>query len=272
MTDAQDTTRANIALWMGLADHYDSYRPQPPTALLDLLTQLAETTRPHLVVDIGSGSGLSTRVWAERAAAVIGVEPNVDMRRQAEERTAAQAHTAGISYDAGVSTQTGLPDDCADIVTISQALHWMEPEPTFAEVARILRPGGVFAAYDYDWPPLVQWETDQAFDEFMAGVDTRDRAFKGQNYAWPKHEHLGRIQASGRFRYAREAVLHSREDVDAARFIGLAMTNSAERLLRRGLATPEELELDGFTQRIEAIFGGRTLPWYVGYRVRIAVK
>jgi SAM-dependent methyltransferase len=38
------------------------------------------------------------------------------------------------------------------LVTCSQSLHWMEPEPTFAEVARILRRGGVFAAYDYDWP------------------------------------------------------------------------------------------------------------------------
>ena len=40
----------------------------------------------------------------------------------------------------------------ADIVTCSQSFHWMEPEPTLAEIARILRPGGVFAAYDYDWP------------------------------------------------------------------------------------------------------------------------
>jgi len=45
---------------------------------------------------------------------------------------------------------TDLPDGCADIVTCSQSLHWMVPESTFAEVARILRPGGVFATYDYD--------------------------------------------------------------------------------------------------------------------------
>ena len=35
-----------------------------------------------------------------------------------------------------------------------QALHWMEPAPTFGEVARLLRPGGVFAALDCDWPPV----------------------------------------------------------------------------------------------------------------------
>ena len=272
MTDAQDTTRSNIALWMGVADLYDFYRPQPPTVLLDLLTQLAETARPELVVDIGSGSGLSTRAWAGRAGAVIGVEPNADMRQQAEQRTAAQPNLSSISYREGVSTQTGLPDDCADIVTISQALHWMEPEPTFAEVARILRQGGVFAAYDYDWPPLVRWKTDQAFHEFMARVDARDNTFKEQNHMWPKHEHLERIKDSGRFRYAREVPLHGREEVDAARFIGLSMTNSPDRLLRQGTSTAEELKLDDFRQTIEALFGGHTLPWYVCYRVRIAVK
>ncbi len=45
----------------------------------------------------------------------------------------------------------------AGIVTCAQSFHWMEPESTFIEVARILRPGGVFAAYDYDRPPTVHW-------------------------------------------------------------------------------------------------------------------
>ncbi|MGO8947455.1 MAG: class I SAM-dependent methyltransferase [Ktedonobacterales bacterium] len=272
MTDAQDTTKANIALWSGVADLYDAYRPQPPSALLDLLTQLAEQARPELVVDIGSGTGLSARAWARRAATVIGIEPNVDMRRQAEQRTAALGNAASVSYRDGVSMQTGLPDDCADIVTISQALHWMEPEPTIAEVARILRPAGVFAAYDYDWPPLVHWEADQAFQALDARVEALNLAYRERVHAWPKHEHLSRIKASGRFRYVREALLHAREEGDAARFIGLSMTNGADRLLRDGLVTEEELDLEGFKHAVDTVFGGQVLPWYIGYRVRLAVR
>src|SRR5690606_15398774 len=112
---------------------------------------LAAVERPALVVDVGSGTGLSTRLWAGRADQVIGIEPGDDMRRQAEAQTAAPS----VRYQPGYSTATGLPDACADIVTVSQALHWMEPEPTFAEMARILRPGGVFAAFDCDWPPTM---------------------------------------------------------------------------------------------------------------------
>ena len=272
MSDTHDTTMANITLWSGVADLYDVYRPQPPAALLDLLTQLAERGQPELVVDIGSGSGLSTRAWAGRATTVIGIEPNADMRHQAERRTEAQGDASNISYRQGVSMQTGLPDGCADIVTISQALHWMDPDSTFAEVARILRPGGIFAAYDYDWPPLVRWEADKAFQEFSARVEALDRDFNERHRAWPKHEHMGRINGCGHFRYVREALLHSREEGDAARFIGLSMTNNADRLLREGLVTEDELDLDGFKQTIETIFGGQSLPWYIGYRVRIAVK
>jgi SAM-dependent methyltransferase len=60
-----------------------------------------------------------------------------------------------IEYRLYVSHVTGLPDGCVDIVAASQALHWMDPFPTFQEARRILRPGRVMAAFDYDWPPCV---------------------------------------------------------------------------------------------------------------------
>src|SRR6478672_3593224 len=128
---------ANVERFMGFADVYDAYRPRPPLAVLDILTQLAQTPQPALVVDLGSGTALSTTIWAGRAAAVVGVEPSADMRRQAEARTA----VANVRYQEGYANATGLPDACADIVTCSQSLHWMEPDSTFAEIARILRPG-----------------------------------------------------------------------------------------------------------------------------------
>ena len=144
----------NVERFEGYADLYDDHRPQPPAVLVNLLTQLAEVERPALVVDLGSGSGPSTRLWAERADQVVGIEPGEDMRRVAAARTSAP----NVHYQAGYGHATGLPDGGADIVTASQALHWMDPEPTFAEVARILRPGGIFAAVDCDWPPAMHWK------------------------------------------------------------------------------------------------------------------
>lgn len=47
---------------------------------------------------------------------------------------------------------TGLSS--ADVVVGVQAMHWMEPEPALAEVARVLHPGGVLAVIDADWLPV----------------------------------------------------------------------------------------------------------------------
>jgi SAM-dependent methyltransferase len=168
MTGQPAHLAANVERFMGFAARYDAYRPQPPLIIRDILSQLAQAPRPALVVDLGSGTGLSTTIWAARAASVVGVEPSADMRRQAELRTSALPDAANVRYQHGFSTATGLPDGCADIVTCSQSLHWMEPAPTFAEVGRILRPGGIFAAYDCDWPPTVSWELEQAYAACVA--------------------------------------------------------------------------------------------------------
>ena len=58
-------------------------------------------------------------------------------------------------------------------MTCAQSLHHVEPEGTLAEIGRILRVGGVFAAYDYDWPvgPGVVFSLDPTYN-----VTTRNDA------------------------------------------------------------------------------------------------
>jgi ubiquinone/menaquinone biosynthesis C-methylase UbiE len=260
------------AIWTGVAGSYDAYRPRTPVILLDLLPQLAGVKRPHMVVDLGSGTGLSTYAWAGRADVVLGVEPNADMRRQAEAKRGGETT---VGFVDGVAHKTGLPDECADIVTASQALHWMDPQPTFAEAKRILRPGGVFAAYDYDWPPIITCETDLLYAEFMArldsivaGQDTDPVQGAGDH----KDEHLARMRASGQFRLTREISVHSEERGDAERFIGLALSNSGSILLERGVVTSEQLELENFGARARALLGDTPRRWYFSYRVRYGVK
>jgi SAM-dependent methyltransferase len=266
-----------VGLWTGVADSYDAYRPRTPAALLDLLPQLAHVARPRLVVDLGSGTGLSTYAWAERADAVIGIEPNDDMRAEAERKRDGQNGLAHVTFRAGLSHETGLPDACADLVTASQSLHWMDAQPTFAEVGRILRPGGVFAAYDYDWPPVITPETDLLYRDFKAVLDPHFAGFPvdlghSMGLGSVKGGHLDRMRQSGAFRLAREISLHSVEQGDADRFIGLMLSNSASIVLRRGLVTEEQLQLDAFRTRADALFAADSPPWYLSYRVRYGVN
>jgi SAM-dependent methyltransferase len=250
----------------GFADRYDRHRPRPPRALLELLCRFARSAEPKLVVDLGCGTGLSARAWSGVARRVIGVEPNPAMLGAAEE-------APGVEYRTAYAQATGIDDGAADMVTCSQSFHWMEAEPTLAEAARILRRGGVFAAYDYDLPPAVDPEVDTAFAEYLARRrEARARRSIRQGAdRWSKDKHLERIRESGLFGFCREVVLHSVEKGDAERVGGLA------RSLGLPIAEPDdpelarELRIDELEEAARRILGSGVVPFVFGYRVRLGV-
>jgi SAM-dependent methyltransferase len=259
-----------VERFTGFADIYDRYRPAPPPALADVLCLLAAVERPVLVVDLGCGTGLSTRAWSGRAVQVIGVDPSADMTR----RAAAVTTEPNVIYRAGFGHATGLPEGGADIVTCSQSFHWMEPESTLAEAARLLRPGGVFATCDHDFMPIMAtWQADLAFRTFSERVRAREaRAQASADVPrWDKSEHLGRIQASGRFRYTREILLHHIEPGDAERLVGLALSQGGvQSLLKRGVSEAE-LGLDQLRADAARLLADGPQSWYWCMRVRVGV-
>jgi SAM-dependent methyltransferase len=55
-----------------------------------------------------------------------------------------------VHYSVQPAEQTAFPDASFDAACVAQALHWFDFDRFFAEVGRVLRPGGVFAAWGYD--------------------------------------------------------------------------------------------------------------------------
>jgi DNA-binding CsgD family transcriptional regulator len=70
----------------------------------------------------------------------------------------------------------------------------------------VLRPGGVFAAYDCDWPPTLHWEAELAYEALLARAAALadERGLSQQEATWPKREHLARMRASGYLRRTKE--------------------------------------------------------------------
>lgn len=60
----------------------------------------------------------------------------------------AQPHPR-IDYRAAPAEVSGLAERSCDLVTVAQALHWFCNESFYAEVRRVLKPGGVLAAWTY---------------------------------------------------------------------------------------------------------------------------
>lgn len=206
-------------------------------------------------------SGLSTRYWADRAVQVIGVDPSAEMLEKAKERTVA----GDVYYVAGLGERTGLEGGRAGIVTYLNCLHWMEPEPTLAEAVRLLRRGGVFAAYYHDQYPMTSArEADRmyrALRERAISLDA-ERGITARARKWDRMEHLPRMRASGCFRHLRELSVHHVEEGNAERLIGLAMSDGFVRGLMKAGVGEDELGLSRFRSEASGILGEKPQPWF----------
>lgn len=110
-----------------------------------------------LVVDLGCGSGTSTRYLAEQfpsAGKVLGVDLSPHMlltgRFMLEENEDADARVELVYGDAA---KTGLPDDSASVVSLCLVVHELSREARneiMAEACRILRPGGSLSIMEMD--------------------------------------------------------------------------------------------------------------------------
>jgi SAM-dependent methyltransferase len=121
---------------------YVRYRPSYPETLIDSLFGAVGEAHEIEIADIGSGSGIFTRLLLERGAKVFGVEPNTAMRAAAESELSAEDRFVSID---GEAEKTGLDAESVDLVTAAQAFHWFNNARTLTEFARILRPGGQLA-------------------------------------------------------------------------------------------------------------------------------
>jgi SAM-dependent methyltransferase len=117
------------------AEAYEAARPSYLDVLLALLPLGPEAT----VLDLGAGTGKLTRVLAQRYARVLAVEP-LDGMRAILERVVPEAEAF-----AGSAEDIPLPDGAVDGVFAAQAFHWFATDDAVAEIARVLRPGGIFA-------------------------------------------------------------------------------------------------------------------------------
>src|SRR5262249_16755534 len=125
----------------GLADLYDRYRPDYPDAAIEFIVTHCGLDARSSVVDVGCGTGISTRQLAGRGVSVVGVEPKGQMRAVAE-ATPSPPGVPPPSYRDGRAEGSGLPTAVADLVMAAQAFHWFRATEALSEFQRILKPGG----------------------------------------------------------------------------------------------------------------------------------
>ncbi len=160
------------SLFDALAEEYDAARPSYPDRMYDALEDITGPLAGQLVLDGGAGTGIATRQLAGRGARTVAFDIGERMLRRA------QARSPDACFLLADGNAMPLRDRCADLVCFAQSWHWFDAGRAIGEVARVLRPGGYWAAWwNHEWADGEQW-----FDAYQGllesacpGYDRRHR-------------------------------------------------------------------------------------------------
>ncbi len=128
----------NTERFTGKGAHYAAARPAYAPEFLSWLAGRGARSGAA-VADIGAGTGKLTEALLALGCSVAAVEPNADMRAQAD---ALLGGRSGYRSVAATAENTTLPAGSVDLVTAAQAFHWFDAEAFRQECRRILRSGG----------------------------------------------------------------------------------------------------------------------------------
>lgn len=125
------------------ADAYAVNRPGYPPEAIDALLEGLGPREKIVAADLGAGTGISSRLLAERGVHVYAIEPNAAMRAQA------QSHPL-VTWIDGTAEASGLADASVDVAAAFQAFHWFDPRRALDEFRRISRRRIALLQYERD--------------------------------------------------------------------------------------------------------------------------
>jgi SAM-dependent methyltransferase len=168
----------NTERFSNRVENYIKYRPGYPPEVLQLFRNKMFLQTDSVIADIGSGTGISAKIFLENGNEVFGVEPNEAMRKASE--VFLQDFSNFHAVD-GTAENTTLGNKSVDFIIAAQAFHWFDAEKTRTEFRRILRPNGFVA--------LIWNERQTDSNEFLRDYEKFLLEF-GTDYKEVRHEQV----------------------------------------------------------------------------------
>ncbi len=130
----------------GVADAYDRSRPSYPEDAVSWLTGSGRST----VLELGAGTGKLTELLHAQGHQVLATDPLPQMLSRLGARVPVQ-HVAATAEHIPLRSRT------VDVVVCGQSFHWFDHDLAMAEIARVLRPGGVLALVWNSYDEGIPW-------------------------------------------------------------------------------------------------------------------
>lgn len=158
------------------AAQYRASRPDYPAALFAQLARLAPAQ--DLALDCATGNGQAALGLAAHFRRVVATDlstAQLEQRRQ----------DPRIVYVAATAERLPIADRSVDLVTVAQALHWLDLPGFYAEVQRIARPGAVVAAWSYGLmrvAPAIDRVVTDLYEDIVGAFWPPERALVESGY------------------------------------------------------------------------------------------
>jgi demethylmenaquinone methyltransferase/2-methoxy-6-polyprenyl-1,4-benzoquinol methylase len=112
-----------------------------------------------VILDVAAGTaGVSIQLARRTAARVVGIDLTEQMLRQGAANVAASGQASQVSLINGRAEQLPFPDATFDGLTFTYLLRYVDdPQATLAELARVVKPGGMVASLEFLAPPSPFW-------------------------------------------------------------------------------------------------------------------
>jgi ubiquinone/menaquinone biosynthesis C-methylase UbiE len=139
---------------------YATFRPTYPKALYDFV--LAQVGTKNTAWDCATGNGQVARDLAPHFREVFATDSSVEQIKKA-------AAANNIYYSVCPAEKTSFPDNTFDLITVGQAMHWLNFDQFYAEVRRVARKNAILAIWGYGLLKISP-EIDVVISDFYVNV------------------------------------------------------------------------------------------------------
>ena len=130
------------------ASIYKKYRPDYPPEIKNQIKSYMMENNPkceyETMLDVACGSGQATLMWKNDFRMVHGIDISAEQIKNAPTKY------PNVVFSIGSATDLKFDDRSIDLITVASGLHWFDRESFYTEAQRVLKPGGVLAAFTHN--------------------------------------------------------------------------------------------------------------------------